>query len=109
MNTRRRFLQHSALLGSGLALACFLPTRGDSLPHVDKPVPSPLPAGAGVGFQPHVLLRIDTQGHITLVSKLPEMGQGVKTALPMLIAEELEADWRAVQVVQADVDPVYGP
>ena len=109
MSARRQFLQHSALLGSGLALACFLPTRGDTLPRVRKPVPAPLPPGAGPGLQPHVLLRIDTQGHITLVSKLPEMGQGVKTSLPMLIAEELEADWRAVQVVQADFDAAYGP
>ena len=109
MSSRRQFLQHSALLGSGLALACFLPTRGDTLPRVRKPVPAALPPGAGPGLQPHVLLRIDTQGHITLVSKLPEMGQGVKTSLPMLIAEELEADWREVQVVQADFDAVYGP
>lgn len=109
MSSRRQFLQHSALLGSGLALACFLPTRGDSLPRVRKPVPAPLPPGAEPGLQPHVLLRIDTQGHITLVSKVPEMGQGVKTSLPMLIAEELEADWRAVQVVQADFDAAYGP
>lgn len=108
MNTRRRFLQHSALLGSGLALACFLPTRGDSLPRILKPVPGPLPPGVGAGFQPHVLLRIDTQGTVTLVANVPEMGQGVKTALPMLIAEELEADWRTVRVVQADFDPAYG-
>ncbi len=109
MTSRRNFLRHSALLGSGLALACYLPTRGDSLPRVSRPVPAPLPPGAQPGFQPHVLLRIDTQGHITLVSKLPEMGQGVKTALPMLIAEELEADWQQVHVVQADFDAAYGP
>lgn len=109
MSSRRQFLQHSALLGSGLALACFLPTRGDTLPRVRKPVPAALPPGAGPGLQPHVLLRIDTLGHITLVSKLPEMGQGVKTSLPMLIAEELEADWREVQVAQADFDAAYGP
>lgn len=109
MNTRRAFLRHGALLGSGLALACFLPTRGDSLPRILKPVPAPLPPGAAAGFQPHVLLRIDTQGTVTLVAKLPEMGQGVKTALPMLIAEELDVDWPAVQVVQADFDPAYGP
>lgn len=109
MSSRRAFLRHSALLGSGLAIACFLPTRGDSLPRLGKPVPAPLPPGAELGFQPHVLLRIDTLGTVTLVSTIPEMGQGVKTSLPMLIAEELEVAWRDVRVVQADADPAYGP
>jgi isoquinoline 1-oxidoreductase beta subunit len=57
---------------------------------------------------PNLYVRIDTDGRITIVSKNPEAGQGVKTALPMVVAECLNVDWRAVHVEQAPLDDRYG-
>jgi len=59
-------------------------------------------------FAPSVFVRIDRKGIVTLVSKQPEIGQGIKTSLPMVIAEELEVDWKDVRIVQGDLDPAYG-
>nr|WP_299214519.1 molybdopterin cofactor-binding domain-containing protein [uncultured Allomuricauda sp.] len=53
------------------------------------------------------LIKIDTDGWISLIAKNPEIGQGVKTALPMILAEELGANWDKVKVVQADYDTIY--
>jgi CO/xanthine dehydrogenase Mo-binding subunit len=59
-------------------------------------------------FAPNVFIRIGRDGVVTLVSKQPEIGQGIKTSLPMVIAEELEIDWKDVRIVQGDLNPAYG-
>jgi isoquinoline 1-oxidoreductase beta subunit len=57
---------------------------------------------------PNLYVRINADGKVTIVSKNPEAGQGVKTALPMVVAECLEVDWRSVAVEQAPLDDRYG-
>jgi isoquinoline 1-oxidoreductase beta subunit len=63
---------------------------------------------AGETWVPNLYVRIDPDGKVTIISKNPEGGQGVKTAFPMVVAECLEVDWKDVQVEQAPLDDRYG-
>ena len=91
--TRRLFLQTGAAVGGGLMLSFSL--SGES-------------RAAGDG-KLSAYVRIAPDGAVTIVSKVPEVGQGIKTSLPMLIAEELDVDWSAVSVEQAIADTkVFG-
>ncbi|MBS0660028.1 MAG: xanthine dehydrogenase family protein molybdopterin-binding subunit [Verrucomicrobia bacterium] len=96
--SRRSFLQLSALAGGGLLLA------------FDWLEAAPGDATAVTGqFAPNGYLRITPNGKVTLFSKNPECGQGVKTALPMIVAEELGVDITAVTIEQAPTDEkTYG-
>ncbi|MBT8101189.1 MAG: molybdopterin-dependent oxidoreductase, partial [Gammaproteobacteria bacterium] len=95
---RRTFLKLTGLAGGGLTLAaCF---GGDT--------PSAA-TGQAAQFEPNAFVRIATDGTILIYSKIPEIGQGIKTSLPMIIAEELDADWERVKIEQAVINPeVYG-
>jgi isoquinoline 1-oxidoreductase subunit beta len=94
---RRAFLRVSALAGGGIALAAYIEPAEALASWVTPKAPAV--------FTPNAYIRITTDGVITIVAKNPEIGQGVKTMLPMLIAEELDVDWKDVQVEQADSDP----
>ena len=89
---RRQFLKVTGLLGGGLMLSFATPRASAS----------------GAVLRPNGYLRIDADG-ITLYAKNPEIGQGVKTSLPMIVAEELDAAWDDVEVVQSPIDEAtYG-
>ncbi len=98
--TRRGFLKAIALAGGGMALTL-------RLPHFVKAAAKGEARGSQALLTAYV--RIAPDNIVTIVSKNPEIGQGVKTSLPMLIAEELDVDWTQVRVEQALLDPaLYG-
>ncbi len=94
--SRREFLRASAIAGGGILLASYLEPLGASNAHDFLVEPSPSTLNA--------LIRITPDGVVTIVSKNPEIGQGIKTALPMMVAEELDVDWKNVRVEQAPLD-----
>src|SRR5712671_2143498 len=65
-------------------------------------------AASPTAFSPNVYLAIDETGLVTIVAHRSEMGTGIRTGLPMVLADELEADWSRVKVIQAQGDPKYG-
>src|SRR5215213_1762448 len=92
--TRRGFLQWGSLTGAALMLGI---TRDDHVFAMSTDATKPTAAP----FEPNKWLRIDAAGLVTIVAAKSEMGQGVRTALPMIVAEELGADWSRVTVRHA--------
>jgi CO/xanthine dehydrogenase Mo-binding subunit len=93
---RRDFLRIGAVAGTGLLIGFRIPERGDS----SAPTAAPLP---------NAFIAIDPSGDVTITVARSDMGQGVRTALPMIVADELDADWSRVRIVQADAHPTnYG-
>jgi isoquinoline 1-oxidoreductase beta subunit len=97
---RRSFLRITALAGGGLLAAVYFEPVSDLLAQ-GGPAP--------VNFVPNAFIKIGPDGIVTIMSKNPEIGQGIKTSLPMLIADELDVEWKNVRIQQADLDEMkYG-
>lgn len=102
---RRSFLRSSALAGGGLVLGFYLNPLSRL---VGAEVVAPAAGGATGEFAPNAFIRISADGAVTIFAHKPEIGQGIKTSLPMIVAEELEVDWHTVKVVSAPLDPAFG-
>jgi isoquinoline 1-oxidoreductase beta subunit len=100
--SRRQFIKVTGLAGGGLVLAM---SMGPLVRRANAQV-----TAAGTLFTANAYVQIRSDGKIVLFAKNPEVGQGVKTSLPMIVAEELDADWSQVVVQQAVIDAeLYGP
>jgi len=99
---RRSFLRVTALAGGGMMIAAYVaPVELFGQGRQGGTPPPPL--------EPNAFIRIAPDGKVTIIGKNPEIGQGIKTTLPMLIAEELDVDWSDVTVEQGDLDAAkYG-
>ena len=95
---RREFVRVSALAGGGMLLAVAFPRalRADG----DQ-------EGGPADFSPNAWISVDETGAVTILSHKSEMGQGVWTALPMIVAEEMDADWKRVRVERAPTRPQF--
>jgi isoquinoline 1-oxidoreductase subunit beta len=101
MVTRRSFLRVTALAGGGMMIAAYVDPVAEILAQGPPapPVVSPL-----------AFIKIAPSGAVTIMAKNPEVGQGIRTSLPMIIAEELDVEWKNVTVQQVALDhSKYGP
>ena len=103
---RRAFLQGLGLAAGGLALGIFPDALAEGTKPFDKANPNhTLPDG---GLRPNAFVQIAIDGTVSIVCQRSEMGQGVRSSLPVLIADELGADMAHVRVLQATGDAAYG-
>lgn len=98
--SRRSFIKSTALVAGGLVVAFSIPQAKRFMGVANAAEAMPLPA-------PNAFLRIGADDSITVMLAHSEMGQGVWTTLPMLIADELDADWNTIKVEHAPAAPAY--
>jgi isoquinoline 1-oxidoreductase beta subunit len=91
--SRREFVGAGIAAGAGLVIGFYLPHGNES---------------GKKSFSPNAYLRITPDNKVTIVVARSEMGQGVRTALPMILAEELEADWKQIEIEQAGASTLFG-
>ena len=96
---RRTFLRVSAAAGGGLMVGGYLQSLIDA---------DPTTAAAAGLFEPNVWVRIAQDDTVTIMLSQLEMGQGVMTSMPMLVAEDLDADWKKIKTEWTPADSKYG-
>ena len=97
---RRSFLQVTALAGGGVLIGMYAPALaqgGRGGPQIPW------------SLAPATYITVNPDNTFTILAKNPETGQGIRTALPQIIADEFDVDWSQVKIQQADLDPKYGP
>jgi isoquinoline 1-oxidoreductase beta subunit len=94
--TRRTFLKTATAAGGGLMIGAYLPMGGSR---------AALAAGS---FEPNVWIKVNADDTVRIMLTMLEMGQGVMTSMPMLVAEELDFDWTKIKTEWAGADPKYG-
>src|SRR5690242_8575048 len=90
---RRSFLKVTSAAGGGLLLSLYF--KPEARGQAQQQPAAPL--------KPEAFIKIAADGSVTIMAKNPEVGQGVKTHLPMIIADELDVDWSQVKIEQADL------
>src|SRR5262249_58796179 len=104
---RRSFLKVSSLAGGGVLVACCLKPAATAAAVAQAA--SGAAAAPAMAFDTVAFIKVASDGVVTILSKNPEVGQGVKTHPPLILAEELDVDWKDVRVEQADLDEArYG-
>ena len=105
---RRSFLRVTSVAGGGILVACYARPVAQVFAkatgaQANTAAPAPM-------YAPMAFFRIAEDGIVTILAKNPEVGQGVKTHLPMILADELDVDWKDVRIEQADLDETkFGP
>jgi isoquinoline 1-oxidoreductase beta subunit len=105
--SRRNFLQGTLSAGAFVLWAGKYPLLAKAA-RSGAPAASLSPSIDGTAFHPSIFVGIQTDGTVFIVAHRTEMGNGVRTSLPRVLADELDADWNRVQVIQGDGDERYG-
>ncbi len=99
---RRDFLKVIGTAGAGLMIAVYLEPGSRVGAALDDATVS------DESFQPNLYIKIDKDSTVTITAFRSEMGQGIRTAIAMIVADELDAPWDSVRITQANADPDYG-
>ena len=99
---RRDFLKVIGTAGAGLMIAVYLEPGSRVGAALDDATVS------DESFQPNLYIKIDKDSTVTITAFRSEMGQGIRTAIAMIVADELDAPWESVRITQANADPDYG-
>jgi isoquinoline 1-oxidoreductase beta subunit len=99
--SRREFLKRTGQAGGGLVLALSFTTA------CGPAGPGPESKGAS-SVAPNVYVNVRNDGIVEIICHRSEMGQGIRTCLPQIIADEMDADWNQIELIQALGDAKYG-